>query len=152
MIFSNDKQDEKQDEKQVTKKIDNFQKETIFGEKILKKNQFFQDFTSLMRCQEFRNFYDNYFNDWSNIQTMVFYMKIYSTIEDLYYNQYNIKINDELMTYTLHKIITTTETRKAAVELFKNFKGEAIDSSKLIIFKSMINFKLYSQNNKLIEK
>jgi len=56
------------------------------------------------------------------------------------------------MTYTLHKIITTTETRKAAVELFKNFKGEAIDSSKLIIFKSMINFKLYSQNNKLIEK
>ena len=83
---------------------------------------------------------------------MIFYMKIYSTIEDLYYNQYNIKINDELMTYTLHKIITTTETRKAAVELFKNFKGEAIDSSKLIIFKSMINFKLYSQNNKLIEK
>jgi hypothetical protein len=141
----------KQIEKKIEKETDNFIKETISGKKILKNNQFFQDFTSLMRCQEFLNFYDNYFNDWSNIQTMVFYMKIYSAIEDLYYNQYNKRINDELMTYTLHKIITTTETRKAAIELFKNFKGEDVDSSKLITFKSMINFNSYSQNIKLIK-
>ena len=51
-------------------------------------------------------------------------------------------MNDELMTYTLHKIITTKETRKVAVELFKNFKGEEndIDKKKLIFFESMIIF------------
>ena len=113
------------------------------GSKILKKNKFFQDFTSLMRNVEFRNFYQNYFQDWSDIQTMIFYMKIYSTIEDLYLNKYKQYISDELMTFMLHKIITTNETRKVAVELFKNFKGEQseiIDNNKLKFFESLIDF------------
>ena len=95
-----------------------------------------------MRNTEFRNFYQNYFSDWTDIQTMIFYMKIYTTIEDMYFNKYKKYMNDELMTYTLHKIITTKETRKVAVELFKNFKGEEndIDKKKLIFFESMITF------------
>lgn len=113
------------------------------GSKILKKNKFFQDFTSLMRNFEFRDFYQNYFKDWSDIQTMIFYMKIYTTIEDLYLNKYKENISDELITYMLHKIITTNETRKIAVELFKNFKGEKsdiIDKNKLKYFESLIDF------------
>lgn len=128
--------------------IEKFKKETISGSKILSKNNFFKDFTSLMRCSEFRKFYDNYFNDWSDIQTMIFYMKIYSTIEDLYYNKYQEKIGDELMTFTLHKIITTTETRKVAMDLFRNFKGENIKSPELIKFESMINFNYKTVNIK----
>ena len=110
---------------------------------ILKKNKFFKYFKSLMRNVEFRDFYQNYFKDWSDIQTMIFYMKIYSTVEEIYYTKYKQNISDELMTYVLHQIITTTETRKVAVELFKNFKGEKsdiVDRTKLTYFESLIDF------------
>ena len=121
------------------------------GKKILKKNNFFQDFTSLMRNLEFRNFYNEYFNDWSDIQTMIFYMKMYSTIEEIYFIKYNENISDELMTYTLHRIITTNDTRKAAIELFKEFKGENnennINNKRITFFESLIDFE---SNKKLL--
>lgn len=126
-----------------TNTVKKYEKNEENGKKILKKNKFFQDFTSLMRNIEFRDFYQNYFKDWSDIQTMIFYMKIYSTVEEIYYTKYNQNISDELMTYVLHQIITTTETRKVAVELFKNFKGEKseiVDSTKLTYFESLIDF------------
>lgn len=131
-----------------TSTIKNYNKQEEEGQKILNKNNFFQDFTSLMRNNEFKKFYYNYFKDWSDIQTMIFYMKIYSTVEDLYYSQYKKEISDELMTYTLHKIITTQETRKIAVEIFKNFKGEEsnIDKNRLTYFKSIINFESIPSN------
>ena len=127
----------------LTTEVQKYDNNSIEGNKILKKNKFFQDFTSLMRNIEFRQFYHNYFKDWSDIQTMVFYMKIYSTIEDLYLNKHKEHISDELMTFMLHKIITTNETRKIAVELFKNFKGEKsdiVDINKLKFFESLIDF------------
>lgn len=129
----------------TTKNYTKLEKE---GEKILSKNHFFQDFTSLMRNNEFKNFYQNYFKDWSDIQTMIFYMKIYSTVEELYYSQFKKEISDELMTYTLHKIITTNETRKVAMEIFKNFKGDQslIDKNRLTYFKSIIKFESVSSN------
>lgn len=133
--------------------IEEFKPQEKNGSKILKKNKFFSDFTSLMRNIEFKEFYNNYFNDWSDIQTMIFYMKIYSTIENLYFNKYKNNISDELMTYMLHKIITTNETRKVAVELFKNFKGEKsdiIDVNKLVYFESLIDFDS-TKNNLLIK-
>ena len=131
-----------------TSTIKNYNKQEEEGQKILNENNFFQDFTSLMRNNEFKKFYHNYFKDWSDIQTMIFYMKIYSTVEDLYYSQYKKEISDELMTYTLHKIITTQETRKIAVEIFKNFKGEEsnIDKNRLTYFKSIINFESIPSN------
>ncbi len=126
-----------------TNTVKKYEKNEEDGKNILKKNKFFQDFTSLMRNVEFRDFYQNYFKDWSDIQTMIFYMKIYSTVEEIYYTKYKQNISDELMTYVLHQIITTTETRKVAVELFKNFKGEKsdiVDSTKLTYFESLIDF------------
>ena len=104
-----------------------------------------------MRNLEFRNFYNEYFNDWSDIQTMIFYMKMYSTIEEIYFIKYNENISDELMTYTLHRIITTNDTRKAAIELFKEFKGENnennINNKRITFFESLIDFE---SNKKLL--
>lgn len=138
----------------TSSEIKNYDNELKEGTKILRKNKFFQDFTSLMRNNEFRIFYQNYFKDWSDIQTMIFYMKIYTTVEEIYYTKYNQNISDELMTYTLHQIITTNETRKVAVELFKNFKGEEskiVDNKKLTFFSSLIDFDKNSNNILLIE-
>ena len=132
----------------VVNKYESQEKE---GKKILKKNDFFQDFTSLMINSEFRNFYNQYFKDWSDIQTMVFYMKMYSTIEEIYFIKYHEHISDELMTYTLHKIITTNETRKAAIELFKEFKGEnnelTVNKKRITSFEALIDFE---SNKKLL--
>jgi hypothetical protein len=132
----------------VVNKYESQEKE---GKKILKKNDFFKDFTSLMRNSEFRNFYNQYFKDWSDIQTMIFYMKMYSTIEEIYFIKYHEHISDELMTYTLHKIITTNETRKAAIELFKEFKGEnnelIVNKKRITSFEALIDFE---SNKKLL--
>lgn len=46
------------------------------GSNILKENKFFRDFISLMNNTEFKYFYDTYFHDWTDIQTMIFYMKL----------------------------------------------------------------------------
>lgn len=132
----------------VVNKYESQEKE---GKKILKKNDFFKDFTNLMRNSEFRNFYNQYFKDWSDIQTMIFYMKMYSTIEEIYFIKYHEHISDELMTYTLHKIITTNETRKAAIELFKEFKGEnnelIVNKKRITSFEALIDFE---SNKKLL--
>ncbi len=42
--------------------INVFDKASVSGKKILKDNQFFRDFTSLMRNDEFKQFYNTYFN------------------------------------------------------------------------------------------
>ncbi len=65
------------------------------GLNILKENKFFSDFISLMNNSEFKHFYDIYFKDWTDIQTMIFYMKLYSTIEYEYFSRHNCKISDE---------------------------------------------------------
>ena len=45
------------------------------GGKNLHEKDFFRDFISLMHNIEFDNFYKKYFQNWSDIETMIFYMK-----------------------------------------------------------------------------
>ena len=108
------------------------------GSKILKTNGFFQDLCNIMKNEEFRKFYDTYFNDWSEIQVIIFYMKLYSTIQYEYQKRYNDSISDELMTYMLHKIMTTSTSRKYAFELFQSYKD--IDHNKTQEFRNLLTF------------
>lgn len=114
-------------ETKINDKI-NFEKK---GKQILSKNDFFQDFTKVMKNTTFKNFYAKYFQNWSDIETMVFYMKLYDVLEKEYESRYNTIISDELMTYMLHNIITTTEMRKLAVSSFNDFKNPANNHNKL---------------------
>ena len=94
------------------------------GSRILKTNSFFQDLTKLMKNIDFYNFYKEHFTDWSNIQTTVFFMKLYTTIDYEYMNRYNEKISDEIMVFMLHKIMTTGSIRKNALKSFRNFQED----------------------------
>ena len=47
---------------------------------IKKTNPFFKDLINIMNNSEFKQFYNKYFNDWSDIQAMVFFMKLYCLI------------------------------------------------------------------------
>lgn len=101
-----------------------FSTEECKGAEILSRNSFFRDLCSLMKNVEFAKFYDNYFKDWSDIQCMIFYMKLYSTIEYEYKSRFNDDINDEAMTYMMHKIMSEGKTRKIAFELFEKYKND----------------------------
>lgn len=116
------------------------------GNKILYENEFFRDFISLMHNIEFNNFYKKYFQNWSDIETMIFYMKLYKAIEYGYKNKFYTDIDPQLMTFTLHKVMTTTALRKAAIKIFRNFKDTSITDKeifcKLLDFTSISNEKL----------
>ena len=51
------------------------------GDKILSENSFFKDFIGLMQNSSFNDFYNEYFQTWSDIETMIFYMKVYKAVE-----------------------------------------------------------------------
>ena len=95
---------------------------------------------------EFNNFYKKYFQNWSDIETMIFYMKLYKAIEYGYKNKFYTDIDPQLMTFTLHKVMTTTALRKAAIKIFRNFKDSSITDKeifcKLLDFTSISNEKL----------
>ena len=109
------------------------------GENILHENKFFSDLCSLMRNVEFIKFYNNYLNEWSDIQCMIFYMKLYTTIEYEYTTRFNHKINDKVMTYTIKQIMDDNKLRKLALTLFNDFKD--ITHHKTSAFRTLLDFK-----------
>ena len=104
------------------------------GSKILYENEFFRDFISLMHNIEFNDFYKKYFQNWSDIETMLFYMKLYKAIEYGYKTKYCVDIDPELMTFTLHKVMTTTALRKSAIKFL-----EILKTHLLLIKKYFVN-------------
>ena len=115
------------------------------GENILSKNNFFKKLMNLMNSGEFKDFYDSYFNDWSDIETIIFYIKLYKTIAYEYKNRFNEEINDELMTYMLYNVMSNDQTRKLALEKFRDLKDHKnIDMNKNKEFRYLLDFSKYS--------
>ena len=102
-------------------------------------NPFFQDFIGIMQNDEFDAFYKKYFQSWSDIQTMVFYMKLYKAVEYGYEEQYERPIEKEFMVFVLHRIMTTQELRKEAMTIFRNLKENDALSDK-VFFCKLLNF------------
>ena len=98
-------------------------------------NPFFQDFIGIMQNDEFDAFYKKYFQSWSDIQTMVFYMKLYKAVEYGYEEQYERPIEKEFMVFVLHRIMTTQELRKEAMTIFRNLKENDALSDKAFFCK-----------------
>ena len=51
------------------------------GKQIYKQNQHFRRLTHIMEHPEFREFFDEYMNDWESTKTIIMFMKIYEAIE-----------------------------------------------------------------------
>ena len=116
------------------------------GSKILKENKFFSDLCSLMKNIDFIKFYDEYFKDWSEIQCMIFYIKLYTTIEYEYKIRYNLQISDEIITYMLRQIMNNNETRRFALDLFNDFKD--ISHKNTGSFRTLLNFESVENKKK----
>ncbi len=120
------------------------------GGEILKQNKFFSDLCNIMKNTEFIKFFDEYFKDWSNIQCMIFYMKLYSTIEYEYSARYDGSISDETMTYMLKQIMNNRDTRRFAFDLFKDFRD--ISHKNTGSFRTLLNFDDGSKKRKKKKK
>ena len=104
------------------------------------QNPFFGDLVSIMKNKEFRELYETYFTDWNEIQSMVFFMKLYSTIEYEYQERFNQTISETDMKNMLQNVMTNNVTRKYALELFQEFKFTK-DYQKTKQFRSLLDFK-----------
>jgi hypothetical protein len=94
------------------------------GSRILQKNNFFSDLVNLMENKEFKFFYEKYFNDWTDIETMIFYMKLYQSITNEYYERFEKEISKEIITYMMQKIMSNENMRKVAIDCFRKYKDQ----------------------------
>ena len=100
---------------------------------------FLRDLVEIMNNENFKVFYDNYMNDFSEMETIFFYMKLYETIQFEYNSRYNKKLDDGKMIKLLYNIMNDSQLRKFALELFGNFRSDIL-SKKNQKFRSLLNF------------
>lgn len=100
------------------------------GKKILEENTFIKELNNIMKDKEFRDFYDKYFTGYTDIQTVILYMKLYQTLEKEYEKRFDEKIPEELMAYTLKEIFTDKNMRRFTMESFNNFMEKYEDTRK----------------------
>lgn len=98
--------------------------EKIFqkGKKLLKENPFFRDLDSIMSQTEFRAFYDKYFNDISDMKTVLMYMKLYEELQLQYReNGCHSEKEKEVLVYMIKEFISNRNSRHMIVRKFSEY-------------------------------
>ena len=92
--------------------------------KIEKKNNenFMLDLHNLMNNKQFRIFYNKYFDNWLNINTIIMYFKLYEVVEISFFKKFNRVIKKEEMLFILNNIIKNNILRKIVVDNYTLFK------------------------------
>ena len=92
--------------------------------KIEKKNNenFMLDLHNLMNNKQFRIFYNKYFDNWLNINTIIMYFKLYEVVEISFFKKFNRVIIKEEMLFILNNIIKNNILRKIVVDNYTLFK------------------------------
>jgi hypothetical protein len=112
------------------------------GEIILQENDFFNDLDYIMRDNNFRNFYDKYFKDFSDVKIVLLYMKLYETIQKEYFEVNNKEIEKELLAYIIKELMSDNFTRKNIINSFNEYENNNNPPNKrfiLDIFNKKIN-------------
>jgi hypothetical protein len=123
---------------------DNIKKDLIkSGSIILKENHFLNDLDSIMNNSEFKLFYTKYFNDITDIKTIIMYMKLYETIEREYKEKNGINIESELLIYIIKELMSDSISRKNVLNAFISFIDNNSNKKFLLdIFERYDNAKL----------
>ena len=114
------------------------------GHIILQENQFLNDLDSIMNNSEFKLFYDKYFNDITDIKTIIMYMKLYETIEREYKEKNGTDIESELLVYIIKELMSDSISRKNILDSFILFIENNNSNKKFLldIFERYDNVKL----------
>jgi hypothetical protein len=95
------------------------------GKKLLEENPFFRDLDSIMTQPEFRTFYDKYFNDISDMKTVLMYMKLYEELQHQYRERScSTDMEKEVLAYMLKELISNRSSRRMIVHKFSEYFSE----------------------------
>ena len=99
-----------------------------------KKSEFnaFDIVMSLMNQNDFRLLFDNHFNDFSEIKSILLIMKTYQYLENLYVKQHGVLPDKHYMTTGIHNLMANSEARKFLVESTLTFMADEKKFEKII--------------------
>lgn len=81
------------------------------GEKIVEKNTFFKDLSTIMKNANVKTFFDKYFTDMNSIKSTVIYMKVFRLLEEKYKTLSEKELSEYVNIYLLHRAMTSNELR-----------------------------------------
>jgi hypothetical protein len=117
------------------------------GQKILNKNDFFNDLEYIMSNKLFSSYYKKYFTDFSNIRTIILYMKLYETIQKEYKDKHGYDIEKELLIYIIKELMSNSHSRKNIYDAFYKYCDNMNDSKKIKILDIFDNRSISSIKN-----
>jgi len=85
------------------------------------ENNFFKKLDDVMRDPIFKSFYEEYFKNFTDIKTVILYMKLYESLTNVYKNNMNHEMPKELLVYTMKTIMEEKDLRRSTVQSFQNF-------------------------------
>ena len=91
------------------------------GKVILEENDFFRELNLTMENMDFKIFYEKYFKNFSDIQTVILYMKLYETIKIEYLEKNGQEIEKEFLAYIMKELMSDDISRKNIINSFQNF-------------------------------
>lgn len=115
------------------------------GSEILSENDFFYNLDVIMNDEVFKDFYNKYFKDFSDIKVVFLYMKLYETIQIEYREIHNCEIQKEMLAYMMKELMTENNSRKQIIESFNNYTENKNSSDKKFILD------IFTKKNKIKE-
>jgi len=91
------------------------------GKVILSENSFFNDLDNIMNNIEFRNFYDKYFKDFTDMKVVLLYMKLYETLQIEYREKNGYDVEKEVLAYMMKELMTDNISRKNIFDAFNDY-------------------------------
>lgn len=94
------------------------------------QKSFMEKLSLIMSDPEFREFYDEYFQSWSDIKSVVMLMNTYALIDNQYQKRYpGQKLPPEQIVESARRLIMNSDYRKLIVDSMENFIDSAEDES-----------------------
>jgi len=91
------------------------------GKVILSENSFFNDLDNIMNNIEFRNFYDKYFKDFTDMKVVLLYMKLYETLQIEYREKNGYDVEKEVLAYMMKELMSDNISRKNIFDAFNDY-------------------------------
>ena len=105
------------------------------GKKILQNNNFFNELNEIMKDDKFRPFYEKYFQDSTDVKSVLLYLKLYETLQKEYKERNDKDIDEELLVYMMKELMTNKVTQQHIICSFDNYFNTTSTTTKQPITK-----------------
>lgn len=116
-----------------------------YSKNILSNNEFFFLLNNIMQNNDMRNLLNKYGKNWTDMKTVIMYIKTYELIENIYQQIYNKKINNNLLIFILQNLFINGNTRKFIVEKFSDFSSQINNKNFIDYFQNNISRELLTK-------